>query len=108
MVFACGHPGTDDTVEVLGVFGDDGPHCGAGPAQELFVGERCQLRIVSCCLYVVAVHPQTFGGDTGVVHVEEELHPASTSWRRRHAASASSAAFRFAAISSSISAVNDA
>jgi hypothetical protein len=106
--FAGGGPGSHDPVEVPGVPGDHGATVAGGGAQQLVVAEVGEGRVHGGGHDVVAVLAEGLGDEVGVVDVEEQLQPASRSCRRRHKASASSAAAVLAARSRSISSVNSA
>ena len=108
MVFAGGRPLSDDAVEVFGVFADQCSILRCGVSEELFVGQLRQAWVIGSRDNVVAVLAEPSSGEAGMVHIEDELHPARRPWRRRHAASSSSAAATFASISSSISEVKSA
>ena len=108
MVFAGRRPIADDGSEILGVFGHDRPVIKRRPPEQLFVVKRRQLGIHSARQHVMSAVTQLSGRIGGVVDVEEQLHVARRPWRRRHAASASSAAARLAVISESISLVKSA
>ena len=108
VVFAGGRPLSDDAVEVFGVFTDQCSTLRCGVSEKLFVGQLRQAWVVGSRHDVVAVLAKPCSRDTGMVYLEDELHPARRPWRRRHAASSSSAAATFSAISSSISVVKSA
>ena len=99
---------SDDAVEILSVFTDQCSTLRCGVSEELFVGQLRQAWVIGRRDNVVAVLTKPFSSDTGVLHIEDELHPAKRPWRRRHAASSSSAAATFSAISSSTSVVKSA
>ena len=108
VVFARGRPESDDAIEIFGVFADECSHLRRGVSKKLFVGQLRQAWVVGRRYDVVVVLAKPSSCDTGVVHIEDELHPARRPWRRRHAASSSSATATFSAISLSISVVKSA
>ena len=108
MVFAGGRPLSDDAVEILGIFTDQCSTLRGGVSEKLFVAQFGQAWVIGGRDDVVAGLAKSCSRETGMVHIEDELHPARRPWRRRHAASSSSAAATFAAISSSISVVKSA
>ena len=108
VVFAGSRPLSDDAIEILGVFADQCTAFRSGVLEELFVGQLRQAWVVGSRDDVAAVLAKPCSRDTGMVHIEDELHPARRPWRRCHAASSSSATATFLAISSSISVVKSA
>lgn len=108
MVFAGSCPLPNNAVEIFGVFADQCSTLGGSVSEELFVGQLSQVWIIGSGDDVVAALTKPRGGDAGMVHVEDELHPARRPSRRRHVASSSSAAATLSAISLSISVVNSA
>ncbi len=108
VVLAGGRPLSDDAVEVLGVLTDQCSTLRCGVSEKFNIGQLRQAWVVGSRHDVVAVLAKPCSRDSRVVHIEDELHPAKRPWRRSHAASSSSAAATFSAISSSISVVKSA
>lgn len=107
VVFADARPPADDAVEVFGVFTDQCSTLRCCLSEKLFVGQLRQVWVIGSRDDVVAVLAKVCSRDTGMVHIDDELHPARRPCRRQ-AASSPSAAATFSAISSSISVVKSA
>ena len=108
MMLARRSPGANDTVEILDVFGHDGPSFGRGEAKQVLIGKRREAEVTGRCEHFVAFRAEQMSGPRGVVDVEQQSHSARSRWRRFQRASASSAAAALVSISALISSGNEA
>ena len=76
VVFAGARPVADDAVEIFGVFTDQCSTLRCGMSEKLFVDHRAKCGSPAAATTSWPFLVKSCSCDTGMVHIEDELHPA--------------------------------